>query len=99
LPHLAEEAALAGCTTQGDRILNNTFLVYKRGHAACKACYFTVRRLKSQVQLRGAGKLGQDRFSRSRQVEGETMRTHLPPCNHACPAGENIQAWLAHAGR
>ena len=22
---------------------------------------------------------------------------HLPPCNHACPAGENIQAWLAHA--
>ena len=25
----------------------------------------------------------------------------LPPCNVACPAGENIQAWLAHveAGR
>ena len=25
----------------------------------------------------------------------------LPPCNNACPAGENIQAWLAHvqAGR
>jgi NADPH-dependent glutamate synthase beta subunit-like oxidoreductase len=22
----------------------------------------------------------------------------LPPCNAACPAGENIQAWLAHAG-
>jgi NADPH-dependent glutamate synthase beta subunit-like oxidoreductase len=21
----------------------------------------------------------------------------LPPCNAACPAGENIQAWLAHA--
>ena len=21
----------------------------------------------------------------------------LPPCNHGCPAGENIQAWLAHA--
>jgi NADPH-dependent glutamate synthase beta subunit-like oxidoreductase len=20
----------------------------------------------------------------------------LPPCNHACPAGENIQAWLGH---
>jgi len=20
-----------------------------------------------------------------------------PPCNHACPAGENIQAWLAQA--
>lgn len=22
----------------------------------------------------------------------------LPPCNHACPAGENVQAWLQHAG-
>jgi formate dehydrogenase (NADP+) beta subunit len=22
---------------------------------------------------------------------------HLPPCNAACPAGENIQAWLDHA--
>ena len=22
---------------------------------------------------------------------------HLPPCNHACPAGENIQGWLYHA--
>ena len=21
----------------------------------------------------------------------------LPPCNNACPAGENIQGWLAHA--
>jgi formate dehydrogenase (NADP+) beta subunit len=21
----------------------------------------------------------------------------LPPCNHACPAGEDIQAWLAIA--
>ncbi len=24
-----------------------------------------------------------------------TWIDHLPPCNHACPAGENIQAWLA----
>jgi hypothetical protein len=22
----------------------------------------------------------------------------LPPCNRACPAGESIQEWLAHAG-
>ncbi|MDU5855219.1 MAG: hypothetical protein E6Z39_06015, partial [Varibaculum cambriense] len=21
----------------------------------------------------------------------------LPPCNKACPAGENVQAWLYHA--
>ncbi len=26
-----------------------------------------------------------------------TWIDHLPPCNHACPAGENIQAWLAYA--
>ena len=25
-----------------------------------------------------------------------TWIDHLPPCNRACPAGENIQAWLAH---
>ena len=25
---------------------------------------------------------------------GRSMSTGLPPCNHACPAGENIQAWL-----
>lgn len=24
-------------------------------------------------------------------------RNFLPPCNHACPAGENIQAWLSYA--
>jgi len=24
-------------------------------------------------------------------------RDALPPCNHACPAGENIQQWLYHA--
>ena len=22
----------------------------------------------------------------------------LPPCNNACPAGENTQPWLYHAG-
>ena len=25
-----------------------------------------------------------------------TWIDHLPPCNRACPAGENIQAWLEH---
>lgn len=24
-------------------------------------------------------------------------RDYLPPCNQACPAGENIQGWLSHA--
>lgn len=24
-------------------------------------------------------------------------RDSLPPCNHACPAGERVQTWLAHA--
>lgn len=37
------------------------------------------------------------------QTTGSTRKSHpiyvdlLPPCNEACPAGENIQAWLDHA--
>lgn len=38
--------------------------------------------------LRGAGAI---RWQRPAFVD------LLPPCNHECPAGENIQAWLAHA--
>ncbi|WP_213771840.1 NAD(P)-binding protein [Bradyrhizobium sp. dw_78] len=42
-----------------------------------------------------------------RQMSGPTRSTHpayvdlLPPCNHACPAGEDIQGWLdlAQAGK
>jgi len=37
---------------------------------------------------RGAGAM---RWQRPEWVD------HLPPCNHACPAGENIQGWLDHA--
>ena len=29
------------------------------------------------------------------QTERPLYVDRLPPCNHACPAGENIQAWLA----
>ena len=38
-----------------------------------------------------------------RQMAGAVRSSHpayadlLPPCNDACPAGENIQGWLAHA--
>ena len=28
---------------------------------------------------------------------GRSIVDRLPPCNNACPAGENIQAWLYHA--
>ncbi|HUJ85434.1 MAG TPA: NAD(P)-binding protein [Burkholderiales bacterium] len=38
--------------------------------------------------LRGAGAI---RWQRP------VYRDLMPPCNHACPAGENIQAWLAEA--
>ena len=31
------------------------------------------------------------------RVRRPDWRNLLPPCNHACPAGENIQAWLALA--
>ncbi|HTI36349.1 MAG TPA: hypothetical protein VL484_02220, partial [Vicinamibacterales bacterium] len=33
----------------------------------------------------------------SRRWQRPLYVDHLPPCNHACPAGENIQAWLALA--
>ena len=38
------------------------------------------------------------RFDRTRRP---VYVDRLPPCNHACPAGENVQAWLgeAQAGR
>jgi 2-oxoacid:acceptor oxidoreductase delta subunit (pyruvate/2-ketoisovalerate family) len=38
-----------------------------------------------------ANKTGAWRTSRPLYVD------RLPPCNHACPAGENIQGWLYHA--
>ncbi len=31
------------------------------------------------------------------RVQHPKYVNQLPPCNHACPAGENIQAWLAYA--
>ncbi len=31
------------------------------------------------------------------RVERPLYVDQLPPCNHACPAGENIQSWLYHA--
>ncbi len=41
-------------------------------------------------------------LSRKRQTGATRLRRPiyvdlLPPCNNACPAGENIQGWLAHA--
>ncbi len=38
-----------------------------------------------------ANKTGSWRVERPQYVH------RLPPCNHACPAGENIQQWLYHA--
>ena len=33
----------------------------------------------------------------SQRWQHPTYVHFLPPCNHACPAGENIQLWLSHA--
>lgn len=41
-----------------------------------------------QAHAEGTGPL---RFRRPEYVD------FMPPCNSACPAGENIQAWMAHA--
>lgn len=43
------------------------------------------------INLAGARGAGPTRARRPVYVD------LLPPCNNACPAGENIQAWLAHA--
>jgi len=31
------------------------------------------------------------------RVERPLYLDRLPPCNHGCPAGENIQLWLDYA--
>ncbi len=36
-------------------------------------------------------------FSGPRRIRRPTYVDLLPPCNNACPAGENIQGWLTHA--
>jgi formate dehydrogenase beta subunit len=33
----------------------------------------------------------------SQRWQRPIYKDFLPPCNYTCPAGENIQAWLAHA--
>lgn len=47
--------------------------------------------LTQSPDLRREGGTGPTRTRRP------VYRDLLPPCNHACPAGENIQEWLAHA--
>ena len=32
------------------------------------------------------------------EIEQPVFVNRLPPCNHACPAGEDIQRWVLHAG-
>jgi NADPH-dependent glutamate synthase beta subunit-like oxidoreductase len=36
-------------------------------------------------------------FSGPLRTRRPNYRDMMPPCNDACPAGENIQAWLAEA--
>ena len=38
-----------------------------------------------------------ERGTGSGRMHQPTYVSLLPPCNNACPAGEDIQAWLAHA--
>ena len=41
--------------------------------------------------------LSHEEFSGPRRRERPVYLDRLPPCNQACPAGENVQAWLAEA--
>jgi NADPH-dependent glutamate synthase beta subunit-like oxidoreductase len=40
--------------------------------------------------------LTRDRGAGPKRTQRPIYVDHLPPCNSACPAGENIQAWMAH---
>ena len=41
--------------------------------------------------------LTQERRTGPFRTQHPEWRDLLPPCNNACPAGENIQKWLFHA--
>ncbi len=41
--------------------------------------------------------LGSERRTGPQRVRHPVYLDLLPPCNHACPAGENVQVWLALA--
>ncbi len=47
--------------------------------------------MSQELQITTRKGVGTQRWQRPVYVNS------LPPCNHACPAGENIQAWLSHA--
>lgn len=49
------------------------------------------------VELTGQPDLEHERRTGPFRTHRPVYVDMLPPCNHACPAGENIQAWLAHA--
>ena len=51
---------------------------------------FKLEDLTQVMQLTTRKGVGSQRWQRPQYVD------FLPPCNHACPAGENIQRWLAH---
>ena len=54
--------------------------------------------VESQPDLTPLAPLGRGRLRSGPVREQRPVYVDLlPPCNNACPAGENIQAWLAHA--
>jgi len=52
---------------------------------------------KSPSDLARAPDLSHERRTGPFRTQRPIYVDLLPPCNHACPAGENIQAWLAAA--
>ena len=47
------------------------------------------------IELTSSPDLSQVRGSGSKRTQRPVYVDRLPPCNNACPAGENIQEWLA----
>jgi NADPH-dependent glutamate synthase beta subunit-like oxidoreductase len=53
--------------------------------------------MKAKHDMTRPPDLKHGQFSGPRRIQRPVYVDLLPPCNHACPAGENIQGWLAHA--
>ena len=50
---------------------------------------------KSSKDMTAPPDLAQEHATGPVRLSIPVYQNHLPPCNKACPAGENIQAWLA----
>ena len=56
-----------------------------------------MNRGEKHIELTPSPDLSQGKRSGPKRIQRPLYIDRLPPCNNSCPAGENIQAWLACA--